>query len=160
MEKMAGEKRIETNNAVAGVIADIKRAEGSFGINILSQPQSMSYDETDATFNHSRRNVLSYIDLDNNIIESDDDENVQSETEVQGGSAVEVKTDIDELPSQKRNAFTLLEDMQLSNGIKKFGRGKWADILKDGAEVFHVIRSTDTLRMRAQTQGFKRKYNC
>ena len=71
-----------------------------------------------------------------------------------------MKTDIDELPSQKRNAFTLLEDMQLSNGIKKFGRGKWADILKDGAEVFHVIRSTDTLRMRAQTQGFKRKYNC
>ena len=160
MEKMAGEKRIETNNAVAGVIADIKRAESSFGINILSQPQSMSYDETDATFNHSRRNVLSYIDLDNNIIESDDDENVQSETEVQGGSAVEVKTDIDELPSQKRNAFTLLEDMQLSNGIKKFGRGKWADILKDGAEVFHVIRSRDALRMRAQTQGFKRKYNC
>ena len=54
----------------------------------------MSNDETDVVFNHSRRNVLSYIDLDNNIIERNDDENIPSETKAQEGSAVEVKTDI------------------------------------------------------------------
>ena len=161
MEKMAGEKRIETNNAVANVIADIKRSESSFGINIFSHTPSPPENDIDSVVNCGTKKTVARIDLDNNIIESEEeDTDIQRDGKNDESVAIAIKKDIDELPNQRRCAFTTSEDVQLSNGIKKFGRGRWAEILKDGSEVFHTTRTRDALRMRAQTQGFKRKYNC
>ena len=108
-----------------------------------------------------QKKTVARIDLDNNIIESEEeDTDIQRDGKNDESVAIAIKKDIDELPNQRRCAFTTSEDVQLSNGIKKFGRGRWAEILKDGSEVFHTTRTRDALRMRAQTQGFKRKYNC
>ena len=50
--------------------------------------------------------------------------------------------------------FTPDEDQALKEGIKRYGLGHWAKILKDESFLFHSSRTRDTLRVRADTLGW------
>ena len=143
MEKLVGEQRRLTNNAVATVIADIRNAENTFGIPILPAV-------TDETIE------------DDNVVMVDDVESVCNgvEKDCVITNENEIKTEpVDEL-THRRIAFTLAENEKLSEGITKFGRGQWSQILEFGSATFNKVRTRDSLRMRANTMGFKRTYKC
>ena len=143
MEKLVGEQRRHTNNAVANVIADIRNAEHTFGIPILPAATKEAVD-------------------DDNVVMVDEVESVCNGVEkdcvISNGS--EIKTEpVDDI-THRRIAFTLAENEKLSEGITKFGRGQWSQILEFGSATFHQVRTRDSLRMRANTMGFKRTYKC
>ena len=54
----------------------------------------------------------------------------------------------------KKVAFTTEEDNFLLKGIKKYGQGKWSNILKDPIFKFHPTRKNSTLMMRAKAKKF------
>jgi len=55
----------------------------------------------------------------------------------------------------KNVKFSLEEDKNLEQGIKKYGRKAWALILKDLNFNFHSLRTRDSLRMQADSSAFK-----
>ena len=55
----------------------------------------------------------------------------------------------------KSKKFTAEEDRYLKLGIDKYGKGSWSLILHDKTFKFHPKRNRDSLRMRAETCGFK-----
>ena len=55
--------------------------------------------------------------------------------------------------------FTADEDKYLKLGIAKYGKSSWSLILRDKNFRFHPKRNRDSLRMRAETCGFKTKKN-
>ena len=64
-----------------------------------------------------------------------------------------------EAPAEKKKrnkkvAFTTEEDKFLFNGIKKYGQGKWSNILKDPHFKFHPTRKNSTLMMRAKAKKY------
>ena len=56
----------------------------------------------------------------------------------------------------KNKKFSVEEDQCLLNGIQKYGKGRWAAILKDKEFKFHGTRTRDSLRMRAESSAFKK----
>ena len=58
----------------------------------------------------------------------------------------------------KNVKFTEVEDNYLNLGISKYGRKAWAYILKDESYVFHESRTRDSLRVRADSAAFKKRY--
>ena len=86
--------------------------------------------------------------------------NFQCAQLVQDENIPEIKEEDQLDATRQRLPFTTPEDMQLCHGINRFGRRKWAVILKDGQSVFHSSRTRDSLRMRAQSKGFKALYRC
>ena len=67
----------------------------------------------------------------------------------------EAQRQVDEIPRLLR--FTSEEDACLKQGIVKYGLGNWSKILKDKEFKFHVGRTRDTLRVRADTLGMTKK---
>lgn len=59
----------------------------------------------------------------------------------------------------KNNKFTNEEDEHLNLAIKRYGRKSWAFILKDENFSFHRSRTRDSLRVRADSAAFKKKFN-
>ena len=55
---------------------------------------------------------------------------------------------------QKKVAFSKEEDTFLSKGLKKYGVGKWSNILKDPEYKFHQSRKNSTLFMRAKAKNY------
>ena len=53
---------------------------------------------------------------------------------------------------QKKNSFTKEEDMFIVNGLKKYGKGKWTQILNDPDFKIHPSRKISTLMTRAKKQ--------
>ena len=53
--------------------------------------------------------------------------------------------------------FTPEEDSFLRDGVKKYGLGRWSQILKDVQFHFHKSRTRDSLRMRAETIRLSKK---
>ena len=53
--------------------------------------------------------------------------------------------------------FSLEEDNSLKEGIRKYGLGKWINILRDKCFSFHQSRTRDSLRVRADTLGLTKK---
>ena len=58
----------------------------------------------------------------------------------------------------KNNKFTKEEDEFLNLGIERYGRKSWASILKDKDFNFHKSRTRDSLRVRADSAAFKKKF--
>ena len=142
MEKLIGEQRTVTNNAVATVISDIRNAEASFGIPIL--PSS-----ADAT---GHEDVVIVKDLPKAVNRDDKDCCITNEQDIK-------EEPVDD-STHRRIAFTDAENEKLRDGIVKFGRSQWSRILEYGGGTFHKVRTRDSLRMRANTMGFKRTYKC
>ena len=53
--------------------------------------------------------------------------------------------------------FSVEEDEFLKQGLRRYGKGHWASILKDKEFTFHSTRTRDSLRMRADSAKFKRQ---
>ena len=76
-----------------------------------------------------------------------------------GTSSVEKPKELKEISSpmgkrQKRCLFSKEEDNFLIKGLKKYGPGRWSDILKDSDYRFHSSRKNSTLMMRAKAKKF------
>ena len=140
--KLIGEQRTNTNYAVATVISDIRNAEASFGIPIL--PSS-----TDAA-DHEDAVIVN--DIPKPVSGDDKDCCITNEHEIK-------EEPVDDT-THRRIAFTDAENEKLRDGIVKFGRSQWSRILEYGGSTFHKVRTRDSLRMRANTMGFKRTYKC
>ena len=61
--------------------------------------------------------------------------------------------------SGKNIKFTDQEDEFLNLGIMKYGRTAWASILRDDSFTFHTSRTRDSLRIRASSAAYKKKFN-
>ena len=58
----------------------------------------------------------------------------------------------------KNIKFTEEEDGYLNMGIRKYGKTAWAAILKDDSLKFHDSRTRDSLRVRASSATFKKRF--
>ena len=58
----------------------------------------------------------------------------------------------------KNVKFTEEEDEYLNRGIKKHGRKAWSLILKESEYKFHNSRTRDSLRVRADSAAFKKRF--
>ena len=142
MEKLIGEQRSLTNSAVATVISDIRNAEGTFGIPIL--PTSIDVtDDAEAVIVNDASNICR---------ENERDCVIANEHEIKAEPVDDI--------THRKIAFSDAENEKLKEGIVKFGRSQWSRILEFGAGTFHKVRTRDSLRMRANTMGFKRTYKC
>lgn len=54
----------------------------------------------------------------------------------------------------KKIPFSKIEDNYIVEGMKKYGPGKWTNILNDSAYKFHPTRKACTLCLRAKNKGF------
>ena len=124
------------------IIIDILNSEKSFGFNILSNNQ-----HNDPLSDHVRKFHQS-MPLKNNT------------SDRRGISSTDGKNEAPEGSLNGRIPFTEEETDKLGEGIVKYGRGQWSKILEYGRGVFHVSRTGDSLRMRANTVTFKRKFEC
>ena len=76
---------------------------------------------------------------------------------------VNIKREVAEKVLKKSSAyvkFTMDEDKYLYQGIQKYGKKSWAMILKDKEYDFHNSRTRDSLRVRADSAGFKKSLGC
>ena len=73
-------------------------------------------------------------------------------------TAFELKKEIDKnyVDGIGRRKFTKEEDLFLKQGIEKFGKGAWSNILKCPLFKFQPNRTRDSLRMRAEAAAFKK----
>jgi len=71
---------------------------------------------------------------------------------------VNVKPPSEEPAATRRVPFSDEENRQLCRGILKYNR-EWSKILDYGKSIFHTSRTRDSLRMRANTMAFKKKYD-
>ena len=55
---------------------------------------------------------------------------------------------------QKKYSFTPEEDKFIINGLKRYGKGKWTNILKDPHFKFHPTRNNASIMTRARTKKF------
>ena len=149
MEKIFGESRIHSSSTLSKVMEDLRNSEESFGVNIIS-----------GTNIHPAPIPVSVspIKLDSPTYVREDIDVTETKNNCLDEEHIAVKTEVTEKVYQGKKMFTTSEDTQLLKGLKKFGNGKWAVILKDGAAVFHSSRTRDALRMRAQSAVFKRTY--
>ena len=151
MEKLTGQSRIMCNEAVSQVVADLKDTD-TLDMNLISAVSNMCS-------NSSVTTPTPTIDLDNEVIDDGDDFDAGLENSNAKKVTIDpIKTEVDEELTARRVQFSKEEDQKLCDGIKLLGRSQWARILKDGVGIFHKSRTRDALRMRAQTQAFKRKY--
>ena len=74
-------------------------------------------------------------------------------------SSVEIKREVAAIVTKrpsKNVKFTIEEDRFLKQGITKYGLKSWSLILKDKEYNFHKCRTRDSLRVRADSIGFKK----
>lgn len=153
MEKMTGERRKNTDEAIDNVLADIEKAQNSFDMSFLSDEvidvdsESELTTTTDDNDNEAADVQLTTVvnNIMSNQIVSDDLEVKMEEMNNQGRS--------------KLIRFSEQEDSDLSSGIRKYGRHNWVSILKDKSFSFNKERTRDSLRVRANSVVFKRKHN-
>ena len=131
--------------AVSKIIYDILRTEESFGINILSGRTFWNTDGEQMMCENEFGQMDQYANLINECSPP-----VRQE---------ESKTKSPEEPDTNRRVpYTDDENVQLCKGILQYGR-EWTKILDHGKHIFHPSRTRDSLRMRANTVAFKKKYD-
>ena len=152
MEKMTGECRKNTDEAINNVLADINKSQNSFDLSFLSD-EVLDLD--------SEPEVI----RDNSDTEARD---MQLTTDVSSIMTNQIVSDdlevkMEELNNQNRTKlirFSDQEDSDLSAGIRKYGKHNWVSILKDKSYTFNKERTRDSLRVRANSVVFKRKHSC
>ena len=152
MEKMTGESRKNTNNAIDNVLADITRSQSSFNLDFLASniiDVDMQSDGVEA----SSSNVID--DSDTNL--TTDVSDIMTNKVVTEDLDVKVEAMTNQTRTLTR--FSDQEDSYLSEGIRKYGSHNWVSILKDEKYSFNKNRSRDSLRVRASSVVFKRKHN-
>ena len=137
MEKLVRQRRSLTNSAVATVISDIRKAESTFGIPILPIDNDVVDDE------HS---VL-VTDVNEVCMDGKGDCFIANEHDIKAEPVDET--------THRRILFTAAENEKLKEGIERFGPGQGIKMLDFGATTFNKVRTRDSLRMCANTMGFR-----
>ena len=65
----------------------------------------------------------------------------------------------DEKAERKRKFFTKEEDEALRRGLQRYGQGKWTQILRDFEFSALQGRTTDSLKKRESSKGFRSKFS-
>ena len=195
MEKIVGDARKETTEALANIVSDINKTSMEFDQSVIDKARSILQpiyvsDNTDYLPHNSQRETQnSSTGLSKDIATCEGDDNpVQNDVLITGSKSsnvgyncasntpsvrlytspsqvetitndVEVKKEEAEqqLTCSRSKKFTADEDEYLKLGIEKYGKKNWSLILHDKNFIFHPKRTRDSLRMRAETCGFKRK---
>ena len=152
MEKIAGMGRNEHTKVMANNIAnDALSAERSGSTDIPEVEEVMSLDGGD--------NILPK--EEEASIEIQPIPTVHSLQDVENPPqiSIEVKKELqqDFLEGAVQKRFSAAEDTVLREGIKKYGLGKWSEMLKDSTLKFHPRRTRDSIRVRADTLGLTKK---
>ena len=152
VDKMAGNSRVVVNESIKSVLSDIDKTKKSFDLTFLpdeiSTPESnensscIVIDKPAPTLDTLLQEKVDKL-CTNHVVEDD----------------LDVK--IEEIRSQSRSLkrFSENEDINLSKGMEKYGKHSWAAILNDKEFSFNKERSRDSLRVRASSVNFKRKFN-
>ena len=154
MEKLVGDKRNETNETMINVIRDINKTASTFDQRVLEEAQNIltsanrfpSADDLTITKTIHPQIVTSCPSKNENVI-SKISNDVEFKKEVVNDFQSHVRSKV---------KFSKEEDIALSNGIKKYGKGNWTQILNDPDFNFHECRNRDSLRMRCDTATYKR----
>ena len=161
VEKMAGESRLTVNKAISTVLSDIERVQHEYDTSFLppditaSTSSNSNIDFSGAVIVDERSSPRTTEDL------TDEVQHIMSISNT--NEPVTKKIKLEEIANNSRplTRFTKVEDEQLANGIRKYGRGCWAAIIADTSLVFeNKHRNRDSLRIRAGSQFFKRVYKC
>lgn len=151
VDKMAGESRAKVNDSIKSVLSDIEKSKNSFDLTFLPDDISAGIStETDPPI---------VIDDSSSGLEASLQEKVNDlccSPVVQDD--LELKKE--ELCNQSRpfKRFSENEDDNLAKGIQKYGKHSWALIINDKKFSFDRERTRDSLRVRAGSAVFKRKY--
>lgn len=167
MDKMTQEAR-KTHDSLE-ILNDINQIDKHFDQNVLSTSRLLIERDNDG--------IGCSKDLNENVnpydpISDDSMDLVITKTTDSSGSTndfnmfprvptndIVIKKEVVNCVTQMKNIkFTSQEDAFLQLGILKYGRKAWAQILKDKAYNFHVSRTRDSLRMRAESRAFKSSY--
>lgn len=140
MQKLTSTSRTGVNEAIAGVLSDIESMNTTFDLSFLEGSNTCNVDLRQST-------------------EQADVTITDVQPSSQSGWSREIKEEELATYNRTRLTFTDEEDKFLQMGIKKYGRGNWAKLLADKALKFNPSRTRCALRIRADTAGFKRKYN-
>ena len=152
VDKMAGGSREKVNETIKSVLTDIEKSKNSFDLTFLPD---------DITSEMSIENDMPIVIDDSS---SRLDQSLQEKVNDLCSSPVvqddlEVKTE--EINTQNRplKRFSENEDKNLAKGIEKYGKHSWASIINDKDFSFDRDRTRDSLRVRANSMVFKRKFN-
>ena len=150
MEKLTGSGRTDCNTAISNVLDSINQVQTGFDMSFL--PQNVIDLDNDLTLgdkkgesneNEQQENIITEV---NSIMTNSAPSDAKIEEEIS-------KTRFDSI------RFTEKEDECLNLGIKKYGLHKWAEIIADKSLSFHSSRSRDSIRVRAGSRAFKRKFD-
>ena len=104
-----------------------------------------------------------YFPFDRNQIKQHNNDVIEVPTVQTISNSVKIKKEVASSMVRKppkNNRFTEEEDNFIREGIKKHGNKNWSEILKDPNYHFHPSRTRDALRMRVETNAFKRQVEC
>ena len=136
----------ETSNSMAGLPKDISTCEGD------DNPVQNDIIITGSRSNEGLYNSASSIPSVRLSTASSRVDVITNDVEVKKEEAEQqVKT------WGKSKRFTADEDQYLKQGLEKYGKSAWSQILHDKNFTFHPKRNRDSLRMRAETCGFRTK---
>ena len=149
MEKLTGTSRVNCNDAITKVIESLNKAGQDFDLSFLSN--SPLDEENDNFQNKEIVESSSKSDEGNTILSKVSDIMVNQN----------ISTDVKEEEEVTKTLirFTDKEDEYLNMGIKKYGPHKWSEIISDKNFSFHPTRTRDTIRVRAGSQAYKRKFS-
>ena len=152
MEKLVGNKRSETNDNMLSVIREINETAKSFDEQVLNEARNI------LTLNSTEELTITktYKPQTTTKLSSSMNENLVSKITNDVQFKKEVVNEVVQNNVRSKIKFSKEEDIALSNGIKKYGKGNWTQILNDPDFNFHECRNRDSLRMRCDTATYKR----
>ena len=151
MEKLTGSSRTVCNTAISNVLESIDKATKNFDMSFFNS-DVVEIDSESVTENSE--NSLSKTKDGKNILS--DVSNIMQVTPNQVDSG-EVKTE-EEVITRNLVRFTEKEDECLRLGMQKHGLHNWSEIISDKTFSFHSSRTRDSIRVRAGSLAFKRKF--
>ena len=189
MDKIVGASRKQTTEQLANLVSDINKNNMEFDQSVIDkareilQPIHVGENPTHIPGNSQRDTPNDKMELNDNVNTFDSNVNrVRDDVIITGSRSgespyvttptsmeqvetitndVEVKKEEVEqrVTCSRSKKFTADEDQYLKLGIEKYGKSNWSLILHDKNFIFHPKRTRDSLRMRAETCGFKTKKN-
>ena len=163
MEKIAGAGRNEHTKVMANDIADAVVIATGEQVEQTSSPNN----DGESSGSSGLPEVEEVMSLDGGDSILPKEEEMQPAPTIRGLKevenlqeiSIEIKKELqqDFLEGAVQKRFSAEEDSVLREGIKKYGLGKWSEMLKDPVLNFHPRRTRDSIRVRADTLGLTKK---
>ena len=157
MEKLTGDSRKDTNEALINILSDIDTTKKKFDLDFLTPHIDSVNIEGASSSKESPFGVFDEDELMENDSLSKKVENILNENSEKDIEDVKME---EIFPTGKTLIrFSREEDDNLILGIGKYGLHDWAAILNDSDLVFNSVRTRDSLRVRANSNAIKNKLN-